>query len=217
MFLKFLIFFGFIIYVSSVHYCDVQDKMCKHVKHLRCRPDEIIDEAEKYELYEMNDVIKEMILNKLNEYRDEFARGLTNYTTGAANMRKVTWDTDLQEMAELLVLKNTYAEVCICTIEYPKPFSIALHIDNRKDIDFSINAMIDYMTQNNLNASIYANNNRIGCGIIKLINLPGHKITCILPEHSRRRLEDNYIGGEICTKCTADEICDSTFKGLCAK
>lgn len=209
-FLLFLISFLIIFLIKcDENFCDLQAELCeRNVTHLNCQPDEFDDEIQNFDEVTITRPLRKIILSRLSSVRDQYAN-----ETDVANMKMVGWDYDLQNIAEKLNLKVQNDKICIATKEYPKPFYWTIFLYSKSTNKEAAKSVMKLLTLIHYNTTILVDNNKIGCGILRLKD--GYKTTCVLPVDSKAALEDSAIYGEPCSKCLTDDVCNDIYRSLC--
>ncbi|PIO55497.1 SCP-like protein [Teladorsagia circumcincta] len=176
----------------------------------------------------MTDEIRQIFVDKHNEYRSIVARGLAKDKLGgfapkAAKMLKVSYDCDIEQNMMEWVQKCKYAH---------SPYSVrngwgqnlfmvdAPKVNKTRVAGWSVNLWYDELAKNGVPQEnimtrkvVWQNSNKIGCGIMWC-----EKMTYAGCEYSPA---GNFIGsliyeiGEPCSKCDCEGCKCSEEDGLC--
>lgn len=89
---------------QNIDWCSVQKKYCGEKLHIGCKPNHIPQgNCTNSNIIEITDKLKELIVNRHNEYRSFLASGFLNGLPPAKQMQEMKWDPTLAYLATLHV------------------------------------------------------------------------------------------------------------------
>lgn len=188
---------------------------------------------------------KQIFIGKLNKFRNKVAnKGFGLFKTNAANMKYITWNEELEYMAENAIkyLDFSAPKFCASTLRH-KHVSIFAQFWNSEgklwpqgELETIFNVFQSNITLNlpvnrikRLTPIIDALTDSVGCsyakykmpddenvGIKIAKNLDWNIITvCLFNQYGYKDKNNLYIPGSFCSKCDCFEQCSKQYSNLC--
>lgn len=230
---------------SEIDWCAVKATYCGTVNHIACLPNAFPVKAStctNVVPYAMTDSLKTSILTKHNTYRNQVASGSRSPFPGAQKIGVMTWDNNLQYLAEKhAAYCSMEHDKCRATPAYPYsgqnianlmttgtvnvPTFTGIMVDNWfNEINVANVSLVDKFEMNHLNAaghfSVMVNdkNSKVGCALITFkinysgTNYNGIQMTCNY-QYTNMLGDPTYVQGPACSSCST---CSATYPALCA-
>jgi len=195
----------------------------------------------------LDDATKKALLDKHNELRQKVASGGEAGQPGAANMRKLVWDDELETIAQRWTSQ--------CMFDHDKVRNLCdgtsvgqnawisgsdyeyYDTDVNPNIGDAVNAWYNEVTNPGFDASninpyvfghgyghytavVWAETDRVGCGRVYYEGTDGwfyHLVICNYAVSGNLVGGTMYEVGDKCSNCPAGYSCDATYDGLCTK
>lgn len=217
---------------QNIDWCSIQKKYCGKRLHIGCKTNYISEgNCSNANLIEVTDNLKELIVNRHNEYRSFLASGFLNGLPPAKKMQEMKWDVSLAYLARLHVQNCQFKhDQCRATPENhfagqnlgafsSKVFDTNIERGIRdmikqwfKEIRYnpvsrtgSFTSPVD-KTFGNFTAMVRENNNKIGCALIRFQETKNYKIrylTMLTCNYAESNAIENavYAVGKPCSGC----------------
>lgn len=228
--------------VGQVNWCQVQSQYCNGQQHIACSTNTFPTSTTclNVKVLPMNSTLKNLILNRHNEYRQQIASGSNSKFPKAQKMTVMQWDDTLQFLAETHVAHCTFQhDQCRATPNYPYSGQNLYYTATSAQYSSASNAISNGLSSwfdewkvapaaivNQLQWSMSAafhfsvmvndRNNRVGCGLLQYQYYSGRTLmnafmlTCNY-QYTNMIGQPMYTTGTPCSQCT----CSTTYKQLC--
>lgn len=217
---------------QNIDWCAVQKKYCGEKLHIGCKPNHIPrGNCSNSNVIEITDKLKELIVNRHNEYRSFLASGFLNGLPPAKQMQEMKWDDTLAFLARLHV-QNCNFEHDQCRATPENNFAgqnLGAYSSTMLDsnLERGIRDMIKHWfeefkdtpasligsfsspvnkTVGHFTAIVREHNNKIGCALIRFQEIKNDKLwysTMFTCNYAESNVIEKavYVEGKPCSGC----------------
>lgn len=215
---------------SSESYCELELEYCNGKRHIACENNVISPPAHwsNFKLVDMSSKLRSLILEILNEYRNNIALGRIKGFPKSANMAIMSWHHEfhtLMEASVSLIEHNQFGCVATETFKYPYESSYRV-CGNFTPVEVLERAMT-FFTKTELSSpddrsfsEFYtARNYKIGCAMATYLedSRPKYVFKCLTNKWGQKSVADAYEHGDPCSHCEPRTECNDLYGGLCTR